>query len=176
MPYVKWQTYCFSLSMLSMKICSSVWEFPVSKEGGLWSTDMEISYSNIADRRSLKTENCHYANFVVTGGTGSCNCDNLQCDQWWQTKLASWQLSGILTNSAPHVKAGIITTLGFQCKASLPICVISVNLTPWGALNQWQITVNPGALSTYLPCSLLTSNCRFPVMGNLINWQDLIET
>ena len=87
------------------------------------------------------------------------------------TTLKIYQQPSVL-----QVKPGIITTLGFQCKASMPICVISVKLTLWCALSQWQITVNPGALSTYLPCSLLTSNCRFLVMGNLIKWQDLIGT
>ena len=33
----------------------------------------------------LKTENCHDANFVITGGTGGCHYDNLQCHQWWQS-------------------------------------------------------------------------------------------
>ena len=28
---------------------------------------------------ALKTESCHDANFVITGGTGGCHTDNLQC-------------------------------------------------------------------------------------------------
>ena len=34
---------------------------------------------------TLKTESCHNANFVVTGGTVSCHKDNLRCRQWRQS-------------------------------------------------------------------------------------------
>ena len=34
-------------------------------------------------RAALKTEGCHDANFVITGGTWGCHYDNLQCHQRW---------------------------------------------------------------------------------------------
>ena len=33
---------------------------------------------------SLKTKNCHNANFVITRGTGGCCYDNFLCRQWRQ--------------------------------------------------------------------------------------------
>ena len=30
---------------------------------------------------SLKTEGCHYANFIITGGTACCRHGNLRCNQ-----------------------------------------------------------------------------------------------
>ena len=34
---------------------------------------------------STETVSHHDANFVITGGTGGCQNDNLQCHQWWQS-------------------------------------------------------------------------------------------
>ena len=36
--------------------------------------------------RALKTKNHHDADFVITGGTGGCHDDNLQCHQGWQSR------------------------------------------------------------------------------------------
>ena len=33
----------------------------------------------------MSSASCHNANFVITGGTGGCHKDNLQCHQWWQS-------------------------------------------------------------------------------------------
>ena len=34
----------------------------------------------------LKTDIGHDANFLITGSTGGCHNDNLQCCQWWQSR------------------------------------------------------------------------------------------
>ena len=34
---------------------------------------------------TLNTKSCHVVNFVITGGTGGCQYDNLQCHQWSQS-------------------------------------------------------------------------------------------
>ena len=38
---------------------------------------------------TLKSESCHDANFAITGDTGGCHNNNVQCHQWRQ----SWHLN-----------------------------------------------------------------------------------
>ena len=65
----------------------------------------------------LKTESCPEANFVITGDTGGCLNDNLQCHHWWQ----SWHYDN---------KVGIITTPSFQWYYGIYSMLLPRNSTP----------------------------------------------
>ena len=46
-------------------------------------TDPSINFNALEKTDSPKTENCHNANFVATGGTAGCRySDNLRCAKW----------------------------------------------------------------------------------------------
>ena len=73
---------------------------------------------------ALKSKSCHDANFVVTGSTGDCPNDNLQCCLWRQ----SWhhdnsQSSGYLFYS--HTRATMMPTLSSQ--AALEVVLMTTS-------------------------------------------------
>ena len=55
------------------------------RAGYEWVSEFKIWLTFTQPSCTLKMKHHHDADFVVTGGTGGCRNDNLQCHQWWQS-------------------------------------------------------------------------------------------
>ena len=81
-----------------------------------------------------KTESCNDANFVITGGTGGCHYDNLQCHQWWQ----SWHHNNSQFSMSMHTDSPRVYFVMVWHKSVLPI---TFRVTLQGFTVIWDIIV-----------------------------------
>ena len=142
---------CFGLVTLYLVIGGSHENYLPNTSGLLYTVVAQGSVSPRLGKittmpvSTLKTVNCHDANFVITGGIVGCRYDNLRCHQWWQ----SWHHDESRFSVWPELaKLHIIKSciiLGMCCKCKLcPLGIhIYVNLIQNIPYRPWLI-----------PCSL----------------------